>query len=209
MAEPGRASLLIQFARAPVEGQVKTRMMPHLDARAACELHRELVLWTTRTLLDSGLGDVQLAVNGNRDDPLFDRCRALGDLALCAQQGSDLGERMHHALQEGLRHYGRVVLVGSDCPSIERGYLESALCALDRDPFVIGPALDGGYVLIGASQPCGALFEGVDWGSDRVYAQTLDRLRAEDLGWGELPVRRDVDRPEDLAHWLQLKSQHQ
>ena len=189
MAEPACANLLIQFARAPVEGQVKTRMMPHLGAAAACELHRELVLWTTRTLLDAGLGDVQLAVSGDLDDPLFDRCRALGDLALCAQQGPDLGERMHRALQEGLQHYRRVILVGSDCPSIEPGYLASALCALDRDPVVLGPALDGGYVLIGATQPCRALFEGVDWGTDKVYAQTLDRLRARGLGWGELPVR--------------------
>ena len=144
VAEPGQV-LLIQFARAPEPGAVKTRMLPHLSARQACDLHRELVVWTTRRLTSSGLGAVELAVAGDTGGSLFGECRASGVSAIYPQEGADLGERMYRAIRHGLARYDRVILVGSDCPWIDRAYLQAALRALEGAPVVRGPAVGGGW----------------------------------------------------------------
>lgn len=193
--------LLIQFAREPQEGRVKTRMIPHLSARQACALHCELVLWTSRQLVAADMGDVELAVAGDAAHPLFDQCRTLGISRYVTQRGVDLGERMHAAMRDGLQHYSRVILVGSDCPGIDRAYLAQALLALDTAPVVLGPATDGGYVLIGARQIHEGLFQGIPWGTCDVYRATTQRLRQLQLEWLELPALADIDRPEDLALW--------
>lgn len=112
---------------------------------------------------------------------------------------------MYRAILGGLARHDRVILVGSDCPWIDRAYLQSALAALETAPLVLGPALDGGYVLIGARQIRPELFSRISWGTEVVLAQT--RMRLEELGWRwrELPALRDVDRPEDLHAWRALR----
>lgn len=198
--------LLIQFARAPQVGQVKTRMMPHLSAQQACDLHSELVLWTSGQLARSGVGDVELSVAGDTAHPLFAQCRGLGITRVSSQRGPDLGQRMFAALRDGLLRYSRVILVGSDCPGIDRAYLRQAVLALERAPVVLGPAADGGYVLIGARQIRQELFCGIAWGTAQVYGETAARLRHLGLDWVDLPTLADVDRPEDIAHWDAIKS---
>jgi rSAM/selenodomain-associated transferase 1 len=199
------STLLIQFARAPVAGRVKTRMLPVLTARQAYDLHCELVLWTSATLAGSGLGDVELSVAGGCDHALFEQCRELGISRMSQQRGADLGERMYQAIRDGLQRYKKVILVGSDCPAIEVAYLQQALLALDTAPLVLGPAEDGGYVLIGAREIDAEIFTGIPWGTGQVYAGTVESIRKLGLSWVELPVLADVDRPDDLAAWKVLR----
>ena len=197
-------SLFIQFAREPVPGLVKTRMQPLLSAEQACVLHSELLWWTCQTLCEARMADVELWVCGCSSHPAFSRCEALGASAIHVQQGNDLGERMYHAIEHGLTRYKKVILVGSDCPQIDTQYLELALEALDSKPLVLGPATDGGYVLIGATRIQPALFKGVSWGEERVFTETVERMRALGEDWSELEPLSDIDRPEDLALWGQL-----
>lgn len=198
-------TLLVQFAREPVPGRVKTRMMPHLGPQAACELHCELVDWTCRQLLAAGLGPVELCVAGNPRAELFARLRDLGVARVTRQKGSDLGERMLRALQCGLARHEGVVLVGSDCPALSPGYLAAAVAALETAPVVLGPAQDGGYVLIGARRVVPAIFEGVEWGGAGVYRRTVANLEGAGLDFRALPPLADVDRPEDLPAWEALR----
>jgi len=195
----------IQFAREPLSGQVKTRMQPRLSAAQACSLHSELVLRTTRTLVQARLGPVELAVAGNPGHPLFRQCRRLGVTTMSTQSGTGLGQRMYLALAAGLQLYERVVLVGSDCPGIDRDYLRAALKRLNAADVVLGPALDGGYVLIGARRIEPGVFEGLRGGTPQVLAQTRRALRGLGLAWKELPPLQDIDRPEDLAGWERLR----
>jgi rSAM/selenodomain-associated transferase 1 len=199
------STLLIQFARAPLASQVKTRMMPELTAQQACELHCELLLWTSATLAGCGLGEVELSVAGDAAHPLFGRCRELGVSRISQQRGADLGQRMYRAIQNGLQHHINVILVGSDCPAMEVSYLERAQRALDTAPLVLGPAQDGGYVLIGAREIHPEIFEGIPWGTGQVYGKTIESIRKLALSWAELPALADVDRPEDLAAWRILR----
>jgi hypothetical protein len=122
-----------------------------------------------------------------------------GDIRCLPQGDGTLGERMFRALVTG--GSVRTVIVGSDCPALDAGLLERAFAALDDHDLVLGPALDGGYYLIGMHRPRYELFVDLPWGSDRVLA--LTRARAEVLGLRVacLPTLADVDRPEDLAEW--------
>ncbi len=98
-----------------------------------------------------------------------------------------------------------VILVGGDCPFIDEDYIESAILALKKHDVVIGPANDGGYVLLGLSQDTPQLFENIDWGTESVFEATLNIVEREKLSYKVLPALSDIDRPEDLK---QLDQKH-
>ena len=191
--------LLVQFAREPVAGQVKTRLQPHLRPEQAQRLHSAMVLHTCRTLCKSGLAPVQLAVAGDERDGLFAQCRALGVGEVVQQAAGDLGRRMAAAIEQGLREYSAVIVVGSDAPDLNAEYLARAAQLLRQSDVVLGPAADGGYVLIGMRRWLPQLFEGIAWGSRQVLEQTLGILDRQSLCYRLLPTLVDIDRPEDLA----------
>lgn len=199
-------SLFIQFAREPVAGAVKTRMTPHFSPEQACELHCELLQWTSAELVAAGLGRVELAVAGDAGHPLFQRCLDRGVDSLSIQRGRDLGERMHAALTDGLARFRKVVLVGSDCPGIDGAYLAQALAALERADIVLGPAADGGYVLIGVKRVSPEIFSAIPWGSGEVYSETVAALSRIGFSWAKLATLADIDRPEDLPVWRAVQS---
>ena len=206
-AKPARGRgelLLIQFAKSPVSGQVKTRMFPTLRAEESCALHEELVLWTCGQLC--AVGTVELWVSGGIEHPIFAVCESLGVSAVRQQIGHDLGERMYNALADGLSRYQQVILVGSDCPFIDAKYLRTARRALDSHAVVLGPADDGGYVLIGAREHSPAVFTGIEWGQTSVFAQTVELLMHQNIDWIPLESLPDIDRPEDLPKWNALKN---
>ncbi len=121
------------------------------------------------------------------------------ELEKWSQEGSDLGERMWRAAARALETAEGVVIVGSDCPACDAAYLETALKELRRNEVVIGPAEDGGYVLIGLQRAERRLFEEISWGGADVLEKTLRRAERLGLGVKRLATRWDVDRPEDLA----------
>jgi rSAM/selenodomain-associated transferase 1 len=192
--------ILAQMARAPVPGEVKTRLLPALSAEAAAQLHEAMLIHTCRTLLSAQLGPVELWVSGDADAPAFRRARQLGISSLRQQSGLDLGQRMAHLCGDALQRSAQVILVGSDAPAIDSAYLEAAAQALQDVDAVLGPALDGGYVLLALRRMHVRIFEGIRWGGDEVLAATLDRLREVRFSYQLLPALPDIDRPEDLRH---------
>lgn len=191
---------VLVFAKAPVPGTVNTRLAPVLGADGAAELHRRLTRQSVATALRAGVGPVTLCCAPDTGHPFFRRLERRLGVSLQPQRGADLGERMADALDRALKRRRAAILIGADCPELDADYLRSAARLLTREalPVVLGPALDGGYVLIGASRMDPSLFQGVPWGEAGVLSATRARLRA--LGWafGELAVLADIDRPEDL-----------
>jgi len=188
---------VLVFARTPVPGQVKTRLIPAIGAERAANLHRAMLWRTVATATAAAIGPVALWCSPVAEHPLIDELQREFGLDVGVQQGVDLGERMHRALQTCP---AGAVLVGSDCPFLEEQDLQMAAGILrDGDDAAIGPAEDGGYYLIGVRDSDMSVFSGIPWGTDGVLAATRQNFR--DLGWRwrEIATRRDVDRPEDLA----------
>ena len=190
--------LVAQLAREPVPGQVKTRLQPHLSALEAAQLHELMVEHVCAMLCSSAAGAIQLWVDGDPEAELFRRCRELGLSDVLVQQGGDLGQRMAHICEQGLLLHNAVILVGSDAPSIDNDYLNSAMGSLTEVDVVLGPALDGGYVLLGLRRFAPELFAGIHWGEHTVLVETLAVI--DRLGWSYrlLDPLPDIDRPEDL-----------
>jgi rSAM/selenodomain-associated transferase 1 len=197
------ARLLI-FARAPRPGQVKTRLIPRLGRAGAACLYRRLLHRTLTVATTAALCPIELWCAPDPRHGFFLACRRNYRLTLHRQQGGDLGERMHHALISALRRSQYAILIGGDCPSVGTAELRTALAALAAGrEAVLGPAADGGYVLIGLRQPRASLFRGIRWGGATVLAATRRRLRRAGLDWAELAPGWDVDRPADVRRWRQ------
>ncbi len=195
---------LLVFAKAPVPGQVKTRLMPALTPQAAALVHERLVRRTLALARALPGVDARLCCAPQAAHPECQRWAAEFGIPSQSQRGVGLGERMHWALQRALRRAPGALLMGCDAPDLSLDWLAEARDALSVQDAVLGPALDGGYLLIGLTQPQPALFTGMPWGSDRVLEITRQRLRAAGLTWHELPPLADLDRPEDLARYPEL-----
>lgn len=195
---------LLVFAKAPVAGQAKTRLIPALGAVGAAELHRRLVRHTLQNALAADVGPVTLCCAPDHKHPFFADCVHEYGIVLKAQQGADLGQRMAHALACGLRSSRHVLLIGTDCPLLGSESLRDAAQRLGaHGSAVFVPAEDGGYALVGVSDRVPDMFEGIAWGSDAVMAQTRSHLRSRSLAWQELPAMADIDTPRDLQRLLQ------
>jgi rSAM/selenodomain-associated transferase 1 len=194
-----RATRVAVFARAPIPGAAKTRLIPRLGEEGAARLHADLVRHALTTALAAGLDRVELWCAPDCAHPFFAACAAELGVTLREQRGEDLGERMACAFAAALRENATLVLIGSDCPALTPRVLQEAARALQEHEAVIAPAEDGGYVLVGLSAPQPALFEDVAWGSAAVMAQARERLSRAGTRWKELETFWDIDRPEDFA----------
>lgn len=187
------------FARAPVSGQAKTRLIPALGAHGAAELHARLVRHTLENALSANIGRVTLWCAPDIYHPFFEQCAHEFGITLRAQQGDDLGQRMSHALTFGMRESKCALVIGTDCPMLDPVVLRSAADAVKKDAAVVFvPAEDGGYALIGIREKVPSIFDGIAWGSNTVMAHTRSHLRSQSLDWHELSPLADIDTPNDL-----------
>lgn len=196
---------LLIFAKAPVPGRAKTRLIPALGAHRAALLQWRLAEHTLAMATEAKLCPVDLWCDPDTRHPFFARCQRRFGVPLRSQQGTDLGRRMHGALTVALRQAKSAVLIGTDCPGLSSKDLYEALTALAAGvDVVLGPAEDGGYVLIGVRRCSWQLFSGISWGSDQVLQQTRTRLQRLNWQGRELAPRWDVDRPDDLERMEQI-----
>lgn len=186
------------FAKAPIPGEVKTRLVPLLGAEGAARLHGALVRRALATAQSARLGPLDLWCAPDVRHPFFAQCRADFGANLRRQRGADLGARMEHAFAcaHGMR--AALLLIGSDCPALSPARLRAAARALEGRDAVLTPAEDGGYVLVALARPA-PIFKGIEWGGAEVMGQTRQRLEAARLHWKEMPKLWDVDRPEDYV----------
>ncbi len=181
------------FAKAPLEGRVKTRLIPALGEEGARILHERM---TERMV--TAISTLPGAEIWCETDHLFFNNFQLPRFT---QQGDDLGEKMFNALKNGLTRAAKVVLVGTDLPLIDKSYVAEAMNRLDEVDVVLGPAEDGGYGLIGCKHVMPNVFSGIDWGGPEVLAQTCLQLNELDSNYGLLSMVWDVDTPDDLGRY--------
>lgn len=197
---------VILFTRYPQAGKVKTRLINHLGSQGAADLHARMTEQVIRNIepaLRTGAVQLRVYYCGGSDQEMQGWLGS--DVLFFRQQGNDLGERMANAFVRAWREGAeQVLLIGSDCPDIDAAIINSGLENLQSHDLVLGPAADGGYYLIGlraVTAKYEALFQGVDWGTEQVLQQTIDRAENAERSFALLPKLHDIDRPEDLVHF--------
>ena len=195
---------LVIFAKAPVPGQVKTRLCPPLTPDEAATLHGSFVLDTLERTRAAVMKlklplDRYLACAPSSTLVFFKIMEERQAVKLMDQEGENLGERMSRAFDRMFeKGYRRVLIVGADVPSLPLDHYTQALAQLEKHDVALGPALDGGYYLIGLNKPAPGLFEGIPWSTDRVLSVTRDKAAGLGLSVGLLPEWRDIDTIDDL-----------
>lgn len=190
---------VILFAKYPARDKAKTRLQPALGVDGAAHMARQLLLHSVEQAVASDFA-IELCVSPAPTDPCWQALDLPESLQWSAQAEGDLGRRMLIASQNALEKYEKVVLIGTDCPSLTAERIQTAVQQLDEDNAVMIPATDGGYVLLGFKQIDASLFSNISWSTSSVAKVTKQRIAA--LGWtlALLPALHDIDEPEDLKH---------
>ncbi len=189
---------IVLMVKAPLAGQVKTRLAPLLGEEGAAEFLAGEIRRLAACLHESALAPVEVWAGLDASHPLFTELRETYGWRIHRQPEGDLGERMRVATKFALLESKSALLIGADCPQMGEAYLRMALQALEnRCGAVIGPARDGGYVLLGLREFHSSLFQDMAWSTPAVLTETRARLRQLGWLWQELPTLLDVDTPED------------
>lgn len=199
-------NLLIIFAKAPVAGEVNTRLIPDIGVEAATQLQQDLIAHRMQQFAAATEFDVQLWCAPDTQHPVFQQCAREHGIDIHQQQGVDLGARMQHAIATGLASYQYVALIGTDAPSLEPATVTQTFAELVEHEVVIVPAEDGGYVLIAMRAMYDKVFLSVPWGSSRVLTRTRGNIVAQALKYKELATSWDVDTLEDYQRYLKMKN---
>lgn len=192
------------MAKAPVAGQVKTRLCPPLTPDEAASLHGSLVLDILERCQTLKEYDRILAGTPSRHHPFFRAVEARFHIPVWDQTGEDLGARMASVFKTAFDGpYRSVMVIGTDIPGMNPSLLISAEKSLRNHDIVLGPAKDGGYYLLGLRSPLPVLFEDMPWSTDQILALTKQKIQALGLSLAVLPELRDLDTVEDLHMFIQ------
>ncbi|MEH2204566.1 MAG: TIGR04282 family arsenosugar biosynthesis glycosyltransferase [Nostoc sp.] len=196
---------LIIFTRYPEPGRTKTRLITALGNVGAANLQREMTehtIFQVQELQKAIDISVEVRFTGG-DSQLMQDWLGL-DLVYQSQGEGDLGLRMARSLFDAFQSGAeKVIIIGTDCPGVNAQILARAFEKLYAFDLVLGPAIDGGYYLIGLRQPIPELFVNIEWGSAQVFQKTVDIAQKLNLSYVDLLPLADVDRPEDLPIWEQ------
>lgn len=198
-------SRILLFTREPLLGQVKTRLYPATGHEQALLLYEAMLRRVASMLEDANLADWDLLVTSNPSHKTFISICNKKNIYL--QMEGDLGQKMAAATAQALarEEVQSVLVIGSDCPAMGPDYLNAAIAALEEgNDVVLGPADDGGYVLLGLRRVIPELFAGIPWGSSEVLKASLRQLDRLKVPYQLLETLWDVDRAEDLRRLQEL-----
>jgi rSAM/selenodomain-associated transferase 1 len=184
------------FAKAPIPGTVKTRLVPPLTTTQAARLHAAFVDDTLSKIAALDMSRY-LAYAPTPRDPFLLACARQYHTRTIAQGAGDLGARMQRIAERLLTRHPKVLIIGTDSPTLPGALIEEARRQLDRVDLAFGPSEDGGYYLLGQRRLCPEIFTGIGWGGQDVLAATLKKVPRERVAL--LPTWYDIDRPSDLA----------
>ena len=194
-------SRLLVFAKAPVLGKVKTRLIPLLGEQGALDFHIASIRCALEQRAAMQLSPVVLYIKGQPPTWLTELCRRLS-VDVVQQLGENLGERMLHAATEQLSQARHVVLTGTDCLTLTTDRLTQLYQSLEENDAAIIGAEDGGYVALGLTQLSAAFFTQFPFGDAQVYQKTVDVMQSLNWRYAELAKTWDVDRPKDIQRWV-------
>ncbi|MGI8602033.1 MAG: TIGR04282 family arsenosugar biosynthesis glycosyltransferase [Verrucomicrobiales bacterium] len=217
MTPPRR--LVVVLVKFPEPGRVKSRLAASIGAQAAVAVYRRLVGHTLDALSETDctvwiygdpadqLGGIEAWLLGLSESQQLPR-----GTEYIAQAPGDLGQKLDHVFRRAFsREFRQVIAIGTDCAGIGSGHISAAGLALDRVDAVFGPALDGGYYLIGLRQVAPTLFQNIPWSSPETLSASLRAAADAGLAVHLLESLRDIDTEADLQAepWLMKDAQDQ
>lgn len=185
---------LIIFAKNPVLGKVKTRLAATIGDEKALNVYKELLQHTHDISSKVKANKVVFYSDFVKNQDLWDQAKYIKKL----QKGDDLGARMSDAFERTLAENRKVIVIGTDCKELTPEILTQAFDTLNYVDVVIGPALDGGYYLIGMKNREEALFQNINWSTSYVLEQTIRKINTQKLSYVLLKTLSDIDTEEDL-----------
>jgi len=193
--------LLVMFAKAPVPGTVKTRLQPPLNPNGAAQLHAAFLLDLAERLLSGhelpGFTG-WLSVAGDTDHPVIAEIGRMG-IQIVAQRGSDLGDRMACAIEDGLAAgFETVTLIGSDSPTLPADLVTDAVARLETADVVFAPTFDGGFALVSAKVPIEAMRADIAWSTEMTLVETIRAVADSKLLGDVVGFWYDIDQAQDL-----------
>jgi rSAM/selenodomain-associated transferase 1 len=198
---------LILFTRYPKPGKAKTRLISVLGQDGSADLHRQLtehMVEQVRQLQICYPVEVTVQFTGGNREQM--QAWLGSDLEYQLQEGADLGDRMAHAFKQAFQTSDAVIVIGTDCPELTGQLLQQAFQMLRQHDLVLGPALDGGYYLIGLRWLVPELFQEIDWSTATVLQRTVEIAELLGLNIARLPLLSDIDLPEDLPIWERVQA---
>ena len=167
------------FCKAPIEGEAKTRLAKDIGNKSAIEVHRQLVKHCLDRVCALKSAEIELWAWPSKSHPYFKSIENNYKISIRTQVDGNLGRKMAHAFCSGDQGQSKLI-IGTDCPTVDVDYLERAIEVLKSGAdYVVGPAEDGGYVLIGMNDADLRVFEDIDWGTDCVLRQTLEKMQGK------------------------------
>jgi len=194
---------LVIFAKKPIPGQAKTRLQAACSPDQAARLAEAMIQITASQACKVWPGPIWLCCTPDSRHEVFRQLTETTRIQLSDQVGKDLGTRMLNAITASVKRCGSATILGTDVPHCPGAILDEAYQVLRQGRPVIGPSKDGGYYLIGLTEPVPELFEGMAWGGERVFDDTLARARIIGMTLDRLPVLRDLDTWQDILNVIQ------
>lgn len=212
-------TVILVFAKAPIEGKVNTRLIPDLGVQTATALQKDFIHQRLLMLKQADLCAVTLMCAPDIHHECFVQCQQQYDVTLQQQTGNDLGMRMLNGIDHALQSYKYCIVIGTDAPALDAAQIMLAIEVLHegasykdnlcndkhkKSHVVFVPAEDGGYVLVGQDKAYDFLFKNISWGSDEVMQQSREVLQKNNINFTELAECWDVDSLNDYQRHLAL-----
>lgn len=190
---------LLIFIKNPVKGKVKTRLAKTLGDDEALNIYQKLLSITQTQTMECNCARYLFYSDSIDTTDNWQNNHYLKHI----QIGDDLGERMLHAFEFAFKlGHSKVIIIGSDCPTIDTQLLNTALDQLNHKEVIIGPSEDGGYYLLGMNKLASGLFENMPWSQPHLFKQSLQFLKQNQISYHLLPVLNDIDTEEDWERYL-------
>lgn len=190
---------LFVYLKYPEEGKVKTRLATDVGDKRASEIYKELAEKTIKNMESLVNKGIEVIISFTPIEKEKEIKEWIGkQFVYHLQKGNDLGEKMSNTVQYGFKKGAdKIVIIGTDCPTISSNHIEEAFLMLSNNDVVIGPAFDGGYYLIGVKKGITFLFNDIDWSTSSVLKQTIEKINSAGLTFDLLRTMHDIDSVED------------
>lgn len=191
---------LIIFIRNPIRGTVKTRLAQTLGNDKAFDIYKELLEITRQQSIKVN-AQCYLYYSDHIELDAWSETTFIKKV----QSGIDLGARMANAFNEVLQTHSKAIIIGSDCPYITSQIIDHSFHLLSNNDVILGPAIDGGYYLLGMKSTSPSIFESMPWSESNLYEKTIEKLNQLNYTYTSLIKMEDIDTEEEWNRYIQIQ----